>query len=187
MKDAGLDGLSTARLTLRRFTLADEALLFELNSSEAVMRYIGGPMSAEKNRQQLENRILAYYDANPGLGAWATIERASGRCVGLHLLNHVQGEELIQVGYRLFEADWGKGFATEMTLALLRYGFTVLKLPMIMANTDLPNLASQHVLLKCGLHRKGNRRYAHPMYAPFGDLAYFERHAADWLAEFGAR
>ncbi|MES2883175.1 MAG: GNAT family N-acetyltransferase [Pseudomonadota bacterium] len=183
--DAGLDHLETARLTLRRFTLEDEPLMFALNSDANVMRHLGGPMGAEANRAMLEGRILRYYEEHPGLGVWATCLRDTGRCVGFHLLNHVQGESLIQVGYRLFEADWGKGYATEMSVALLRYGFTRLGLPMLMANAALENKASQHALLKSGLHRQGERAFSHPAYAAFGPMAYFERHGADWLAEFG--
>lgn len=183
--DAGLDHLQTERLTLRRFTLEDEALMFALNSDAKVMRHLGGPMGAEENRTMLENRILRYYEQHPGLGVWATCLRDTGRCVGFHLLNHVQGESLIQVGYRLFEADWGKGYATEMSIALLRYGFTTLGLPLLVANAALDNRASQHALLKSGLHRKGERAFAHPAYAAFGLLAYFERGRGDWLAEFG--
>ncbi len=97
--DAG-DGLSTARLRLRRYTSDDLAGLVRLNSDPEVMRYLGGIASPEKTRTMLENRILHYYDANPGLGVWATLLRDSGECVGFHLLNHVQGETLIQVGYR---------------------------------------------------------------------------------------
>ena len=100
------------------------------------------------------------------------------------------GEEMIQVGYRLFEADWGKGYATEMTIALLRYGFAVLRFPKLTANADLRNHDSQKVLLKSGLHRKGERVLTHPMYASYGasgPVAHFERDAADWLAEFDTR
>ncbi len=183
--DAGLDQLETQRLKLRRFTPEDEALLYTLNSNPNVMRHLGGPMSAEANRSMLEGRILGYYEQHPGLGVWATCLRDTDRCVGFHLLNHVQGESLIQVGYRLFEADWGKGYATEMSIALLRYGFTTLGLPLLMANAALDNQASQHALLKSGLHRQGERAFAHPAYAPFGPLAYFERRSADWLAQFG--
>ena len=185
MRDAGLDGLETARLKLRRFTLDDEALLYRLNSSPAVMRYLGGAMSAESNRTMLQGRMLRYYDEHPGLGAWATCERGSGRCIGFHLLNHVQGETLIQVGYRLFEADWGRGYATEMSLALLRYGFVDLGLDTITANAHLDNVGSQQVLLKSGLRRQANRAFSHPAYAGFGELAHFERERDDWLTEFG--
>lgn len=188
MRDAGLDGLESARLKLRRFTLDDEALLYRLNGDPAVMRYLGGPLTAEASRANLQGRILGYYEAHPGLGVWATCERAGGRCIGFHLLNQVMGEEMIQVGYRLFEADWGKGYATEMTIALLRYGFSVLHIPRLTANADLRNHDSQKVLLKAGLHRNGERVLRHPMYAAYGasgPVAYYERDAAGWLAEFG--
>ena len=184
MRDAGLDHLETARLGLRRFTPADEALLYRLNSSEPVMRYLGGTMNADESRAMLHERILAYYDEHPGLGVWATMVKATGECAGFHLLNHVKGESQIQVGYRLFESHWGLGYATEMSIALLRYGFTTLDLPLLMANAHPGNQGSHRVLLKCGLRRKGERAYAHPAYASFGPLAYFERDRADWHAEF---
>lgn len=180
--DAG-DGLATARLQLRRYTAADLPALVALNADPEVMRWLGGPASADDTATMLETRILAYYAQHPGLGVWATIERASGAHIGFHLLNHVQGESLIQVGYRLHRRYWGMGYATEMSRALLRYGFEQLGLPLLMANTHLDNHASQQVLLKCGLHRRGERLYPHPAYAAFGPMAYFERHAADWLAE----
>lgn len=71
-------------------------------------------------------------------------------------------------------------------MGLLRYGFTAMQLPVVMANTHPENTGSQHVLLKCGLHRQGERAYAHPIYAPFGQMPYFERSASDWLAEFSS-
>ena len=66
------------------------------------------------------NRCCGYDQASPGLGIWATIERDTGACVGLHLLNHIQGETLIQVGYQLVPEAWGKGYATEMAVAVVR-------------------------------------------------------------------
>lgn len=182
-EDAG-DGLATPRLQLRRFTLADEDWLWQLNSDALVMRYLGGTLSPEKNREMLEQRILAYYDQYPGLGVWATIERASGRCIGFHLLNHVQGQhEVIQVGYRLFPDAWGQGYATEMCRALLAYGFQRRRLPLLTANADPDNLASHRVLLKSGLQRSGERAWPGPSYAGLGPIPYFERSAEDWLAE----
>ena len=55
-----------------------------------------------------------------GLGIWATIERASGAPIGLHLINHIRGETDIQVGYLLYPEFWGKGYATEGARAALR-------------------------------------------------------------------
>lgn len=175
------DSLTTARLALRRFTLDDLDLLVRLHTDIRVMRHAGGLLTREQSLEVLRERTLDYYDQHPGLGTWATVERSTGDCVGLHLLNNIRGESCIQVGYLLYPEYWGRGYATEMAIRVLRYGFETLGLPQIVAITDLENLASQHVLQKSGLLRKGERSFAHPAYQP-GPLAWFERDAADWLA-----
>lgn len=180
------DSLVTERLSLRRLTRDDLDLLDRLNSDPQVMRYLGGPMDRARSEAMLNDRILAYYVRHPGLGIWATLERTSGSCIGIHVLNHIQGESFIQVGFVLFPQYWGRGYATEMAIALLRYGYTELGLPLIVAITDLPNTESQRVLVKAGLRRKGERTLAHPVYAAQGPLAWFERDAAGWLADCGA-
>ena len=125
-------------------------------------------------------RILEYYEAHPGLGLWITVDRSTGSPLGFHLLNHIQGEtEFIQVGFVLTKPAWGRGIATEMASALLRYGFVDLRLPRIVAMASLGNHASQHVLEKIGLRRHGERAFPHPAYAAEGPMAWFERDAAD--------
>jgi len=181
------DSLVSERLRLRRYTPEDLGLLLRMNGDERVMRYAGGVKTRQQTEELLENRILRYYDEHPGLGIWATIERASGAPIGMHLLNNIHGESYIQVGYLLYPEFWGRGYATEMARVVVRYGYTELKLPQITAITDLENVDSQHVLQKVGLHRHGERRFAHPAYAASGALAWFERDAADWLAEDAAR
>lgn len=181
MKDAG-DGLATQRLMLQRFRAEDLDLLSRLQSDPAVMRYLGGVMTKEKSAEMLRERMLDYYALHPGLGVWKTLERGSGECVGFHLLNNIRGAEHIQVGYCLFPQFWGYGYATEMSIALLRYGFRDRGLSQITAIADLPNEASHRVLLKAGLRRNGERAFA--AYANGGNMAWFERDARDWLAEF---
>ena len=133
----------------------------------------------------LRDRILRYYDEHPGLGIWMTVDRASGSPLGFHLLNNIQGESIIQVGFALLKEAWGRGVGTEMAAALLRYGSADLSLPRIAGIANLDNLASQRVLTKIGLHRHGERAFAHPTYAAEGPMAWFERERADWLAERG--
>lgn len=174
------DILVTDRLSLRRFTWADLDLLDRLASDPRVMRHLGGVKNRAATETMLRVRVLEYYDQHPGLGFWATIERASGQCVGFHVLNHLQGEADIQVGYALFHDAWGRGYATEMTRALLHYGFATLRVPQIVAITNLENAASQHVLLKAGLRRKGERLLAHEAYADQGPMAWFEADRATW-------
>jgi RimJ/RimL family protein N-acetyltransferase len=174
------DTLQTARLQLRRFTLEDLDLLDRLHGDPQVMQYTGGVKTRAQTEAVLRERILDYYEAHPGLGIWATIERAGGRCVGMHLLNHIRGEAHIQLGYMLFRDCWARGYATEMGRALLRYGYADLGLERIAGITALANTASQRVLEKAGLTRNGER-----LFAAYGDepLAWFERDGSDWLAE----
>ena len=72
-----------------------------------------------------------------------------------------------------------------MAVAILRYGFVDLRLPRIAGMANLQNHASQRVLLKIGLERRGERAFPHPAYASEGAMAWFERDAADWQAERG--
>lgn len=179
------DALTTERLTLRRFTADDFDLLHRLHSDPQVMRYVGGTLPRAKSEEMLQGRILEYYERHPGLGIWATLERATGDCIGLHLLNHIQGETYIQVGYLLYPEYWGRGYATEMCREIVRYGFAELGLPRIVGITDMANVESQRVLLKAGLRRDGERSFLHPAYADSGPMPWFERDCADWLAERG--
>ena len=181
MKNAH-DTLLTPRLELRRFTPDDLDLLCRLQSDREVMRYVGGVKSRADTEVFLNERVLDYYMQYPGMGVWATIERATGACIGHHLLNHIRGESIVQVGYVLFSEYWGRGYATEMCIRLLRYGFSELGLGRIAGITDLPNVDSQRVLLKAGLMRNGERVFAAYGSAP---LAWFERDAVSWLAGAG--
>ena len=179
--DAG-QGLSTRRLVLRRFTPQDLPWLTALYADPLVASQIGGVRGADDTRILLEQRMLAYYEANPGLGVWMTCLRGSGEPVGMHLLNHIQGETLIQVGYALATAHWNQGYATEMAVAVMRYGYERLGLRQIVAIANLDNLGSHKVLLKAGLERRADRGFPHPAYAKQGTLAYFESERAAWLA-----
>ena len=175
--------LTTDRLALRHFTRDDLGWLTELYSNPVVTKFLGGVKDRTKTEELLRTRILDYYDQHPGLGIWMTVERETGAGVGFHLLNHIRGESIIQTGFSLTKSAWGHGFATEMAAAVVWYGFMDLKLPRIAGMANLENHASQRVLLKIGLERRGERAFPHTDYASQGPMAWFEREAVDWLAD----
>jgi RimJ/RimL family protein N-acetyltransferase len=180
--DAPQYWLETERCGLRRFTLDDRDWFRDLYADPDVTRYLGGVKNAAQADALFDARIIAYYDEHPGFGIWMTEEKATGTRLGFHLLNHIQGESIIQVGYSLTKAAWGRGVATEMAAAVLRYGFVTLALPTIAGMTSLGNVASQRVLEKIGLERRGERAFAHPAYAAEGPMAWFEREREAWIA-----
>ena len=175
--------LTTERLGLRRFREIDFDWFAALYADADVTRHLGGVKSRSDARAFFDERILCYYDEHPGLGMWMTTRLADGQPIGFHLLNHIRGESIVQVGFTIAKPAWGMGYATEMGEAVLRYGFVDLQLPRIAGMANRDNLASQRVLAKIGLERRGERAFAHPDYASAGAMAWFEREAEAWLAE----
>jgi [ribosomal protein S5]-alanine N-acetyltransferase len=145
----------TERLVIRRYTRADEAHFFKLNGDPEVMRYIREPKSRSECNVFLLQNIVAYEQA-PLMGRWAMMEKSANTFIGSFAIIPVPTRQEIQLGYALLKDYWGKGFAAESTLGGKQYAFEVMKLPLITAITQPPNIASQKVLLKCGFTQQPN-------------------------------
>ena len=146
--------LETARLYLRPFTEADVENLFELDADPEVMRFVGGkPTPRQVIEHELLPGYLSYYRRGDRYGFWAAIEKASGHFLGWFHFRPLDGAGLDEpeLGYRLRVDAWGKGYATELSLALIRKGFAEMGVARVVASTFVDNLASRRVLEKCGL------------------------------------
>ncbi len=148
--------LETERLTLRRFTPDDADLLIELDSDPAVMRYLtgGAATTAEEVRERLLPYILSVYERwNGDFGLFAAHARDSGDFVGwFHLLpEHEAPQKGVELGYRLRQAEWGKGYATEGARGLVDKCFAELDVRRVWAATMTVNVASQRVMEKIGM------------------------------------
>ncbi len=58
---------------------------------------------------------------------------------------------MVELGYRLNRAAWGRGYATEGARALVGKGFTDLGVQRVTANTMAVNAGSRRVMEKAGL------------------------------------
>ncbi len=146
----------TPRLLLRRFTEADAPLILELNSDPEVVKYVHEPTlkTTEQAGQILKDIILPQYENN--LGRWAIHIKDNAEFIGWCGLKYRPERDEIDLGYRLMQKAWGKGYATEAARQTLEYGLTVLKLPVISACAHVENLASISVLEKIGMDYIGN-------------------------------
>jgi RimJ/RimL family protein N-acetyltransferase len=146
--------LESERLVLRRFTEADLDNLVELDSDPEVMRLLTGgrPTPREEIRDEVLPRILGAYRRG-GFGWWAAIEKGTGTFIGWFGLfqrpKSPAGEA--ELGYRLRRAAWGKGYATEGSIALIAHGFRDLALERVTAQTMAVNTASRRVMEKAGM------------------------------------
>ncbi|MHA6765348.1 GNAT family N-acetyltransferase [Streptacidiphilus sp. PAMC 29251] len=153
--------LETERLTLRQFTADDADLLIELDSDPAVMRYLtGGEATApEVVRNGYIPHIIGGYEKWDGrLGLFAAQERDGGAFIGWFCLRPEPDgpRDEAELGYRLRQASWGKGYATEGSQALLRKGFTELGVRTVWAETMVVNRASRHVMEKLAMSFAGS-------------------------------
>jgi len=121
------------------------------------MRFIRAPRSKKESDDFLAENIERYR-ANEMMGRWAAEEKLTGEFVGIFAIIPINKTDKIQLGYSLLRKNRGKGYASEMTKAGIEYVFNTLRLDVIYAITEVPNLASQKVLLKCGFAENNRRK-----------------------------
>ena len=152
--------LETDRLALRRFTTEDADLLIELDSDPAVMRFLSGGQATapEVILARAMPSILAGYDRWGGdFGLFAAYEKDGDAFIGWFCLRPEREGPLdeVELGYRLRQPAWGRGYATEASQALLGKAFTQLGVRVVWAETMSLNLASQRVMQKLAMTLAG--------------------------------
>jgi [ribosomal protein S5]-alanine N-acetyltransferase len=142
----------TPRLILRRMTEADAPLIFALNSSPDVLRYLHEPELKDEAdaRRVIMDIIMPQYSLY-NLGRWAMILKEGNTFIGWCGLKFRPELEETDLGYRLMPQYWGHGYATEAAAHTLYYGLDILKLEIITGRAHIENTASWTVLEKIGM------------------------------------
>lgn len=147
--------LETERLVLRRLTEADVDNLFDLDSDPDVMRFINGgiPTPREAIEQDFLPAFLRYDERGDGYGFYAAIEKSSGEFLGWFHFRPPEGSppDEPELGYRLRASAWGKGYGSEGARALIRKGFTEMRVRRVVASTYQENIGSRRVMEKAGM------------------------------------
>jgi len=148
----------TDRLIVRQYVFETDAdNFFLLNGDDEVMRYIRATKSKEECDKFLK-QIIESYKVNPLLGRWAAEEKTTGKFIGSFAIIPIEGTKDIQLGYALLKANWGKGFASELTKDGLVYYFKNSNADHIYAIAEQGNTASHKVLLKNSFIHDGIRK-----------------------------
>jgi ribosomal-protein-alanine N-acetyltransferase len=148
----------TERLIIREFTEADADNYYQLNSDEAVMRYIR-PVRTREECDKLFNETVLQGFEERYKGIWAIHEKVGGKFIGCFVIMPIPDDvEKTQLGYSFFPEHWGKGYATELTKEGLNYFRNRTPLTEIYGVTEAPHLASQKVLLKNGFQLSGKKQ-----------------------------
>ncbi|MBI1347502.1 GNAT family N-acetyltransferase [bacterium] len=157
--------ITTERLQLRPMIPADAALLQELDRDPAVVRYLGAfqPGTLADYCNRIETVYQKYDATHVNLGFWAIRKIENGEFLGWVCLRPATDYRFLQeagyladdveLGYRLKQAAWGQGFATEASRAVLEQGWLTESFSRVVASALIPNRGSTRVLEKCGLLR----------------------------------
>ena len=141
--------LETNRLLLREIVVSDASEMFALNADPEVLKYTGDEAftSVEEAQSFIEN----YTDyLKNGFERWAVVRKTDNEILGwCGLKLHSNG--MVDLGFRLMQKHWQKGYATEVAKACVNFGFETLALTEIVGRAEPENLASIRVLEKCGM------------------------------------
>jgi RimJ/RimL family protein N-acetyltransferase len=151
--------IQTARLRGAPLQLDDFDSLRLLEADSDVQKTISGIVrTADETRERLERFVVSW--ERDGFGAWAFSLAGTefvGTC-GLYA-GRLPDFDGLEIGYMLRPLFWGRGLATEMALAVMRFAFVALQTPAVGAMLLPDNAASMRVLEKCGLRRGSDFLY----------------------------
>lgn len=147
--------LETPRLILRQFKETDAPLILSLNSDPEILKYLHEPVleTIEQAEKVLQDIILPQY--NNKLGRWAIHVKDGMDFIGWCGLKYRPELDEVDLGYRLIQKAWGKGFATEAAQNTLDHGLNTLQLKLITGRAHIENIASIKVLEKIGMEYLG--------------------------------
>jgi ribosomal-protein-alanine N-acetyltransferase len=159
--------LRTERLNLREFVGEDFDAVHAYSSDPRVTRYLFfGPRDRDSTADYLEGLLESQRETPRTRFELAVEELASGRLIGACDLSLIE-RNVVDLGYMLGAQDWGKGYATEIALALIDAAFFDLRADRVISTVDVNNKASIRVLEKIGMrweaifrkHRRAKNRW----------------------------
>ena len=148
--ERGTTILETERLRLRLYQESDLEPFCAMNADPVVMRWLGGPSTAEHSLGRA--RAINAGFGSDGFGMMPLERKADGAFLGIAGLNQLDwypGD--VEVGWRLRPEAWGNGYATEAGRAWLGRAFERLGVARVISVADAPNLRSRAVMERLGM------------------------------------
>lgn len=148
--------LETDRLILREILVSDAEAFFAMDNNPNVHRYLWNkPTQKIEETLEIITFVRKQYLDN-GIGRFAIISKETKEFMGwaglkfnTEMVNNKTN--FYDIGYRLDEKFWGRGYASEASFAWVQYAFETLKIKTIEAATHIENVASNRILQKIGM------------------------------------
>lgn len=146
--------VETSRLIIREFEEDDLLSLYKIESDKRIIEFIPWYKLSSLNecRRQIKKFIENYSKSK--LNTWAIVIKTTGEVIGLTQLVYSKKIKGVEIGTKILPEHWSKGYASELTEAVVNYGLYELGIDEITAVTDINNAGAIKSLLNMGMTLK---------------------------------
>ena len=176
--------IETARLVLRDWCEADVAPFVRHTNRPAVMRWLGGVMAEDAVADMVRDRLMRWQEER-GFTFWVVERKEDEAFLGFCGLKVADGEgssvaDDIEIGWRLREDAWGRGYAKEAATASLDFAFGTLDAPRVVALTMMQNEASWRLMERLGMTRRADLDYHEPRWGDLNPIIVYAIERGGW-------
>lgn len=149
-----LTNQETSRLLFRQIQREDKVLWRSFFQDKIVVSYFG--LDTSLDQDELNNvwfkKVFHRYENKLG-GMNAILLKSTGEFIGMCglLIQQVQGQERLEVGYSLLPKYRGKGYGTEAAMKCKDFAFDKNLANELISMIHLDNKASENVAIKNGM------------------------------------
>lgn len=157
--------IETERLILRSWEEDDNKPFAELNGNSNIMKYFPAPLSVDESNAFVD-RINAELEET-GFGLYAVEIKGTGEFIGYVGFHRFTFNAYFspgwEIGWRISDKFWHKGYATEAAKACLNYAREKQLCDKLYSFTAVPNIPSENVMKRIGMTFEGT--FMHPALA----------------------
>ena len=168
--------ISTKRLVLGEISWSDTENIHVLHSIPEVDEFntLGLPKSIDETKGIMQPFIDNRKEEKRTKICWVVEAKNNKEFIGIcGMILSADKYRIGEIFYKLHPVHWGNGYATELSKALLDFGFNDLKLHRIEAGVAVLNIKSIKVLEKIGMSNEGIRRKILPIRGEWVDGYHF--------------
>lgn len=152
--------LRTERLLIREFTSEDWKAILAYQSDPLYLRYYKWTERKAEDVRTFIQIFIDWQEQKPRFKyQLAATLPETGQLIGMGGIRLKEPEATTaDIGYEFAPSCWGRGYATELAKALLKFGFNELGLHRIEATCNAANTGSARVMEKIGMQREAHFR-----------------------------
>ena len=154
--------LETDLLILRLWKHEDRIPFAEMNGNKNVMKYFPATLSADESNAFVD-RIITEFEET-GFGLYAVEIKETGEFIGYVGFHRFAFDAPFspgwEIGWRISDRYWHKGYATEAAKACLDYAREKHFCDRLYSFTAVQNIPSENVMKRIGMHCQGT--FMHP-------------------------